>query len=163
MKITVTVNGGLDDYADGLEEKANELAQQLVFIGKQKALEKLAAAEYAGTKAGVKILASGAREGKAALFAFGSNAMFIEFGTGVTDVVSTLHPLFQLVPPRGSYGKGKGMNPPWYYKGDPGNGGELLKNGFVRTWGNDPGRYMYDASVLMRRVAVKTAKEVFEE
>ena len=161
MKITVTVQGGADYYNELLDTYSSEIAERLIKIGRQRAAEKLAAAEYAGY-VDVRLEEVVGWTGEAQLVARGQSAAFVEFGTGADDAVSSWHPLFYLVPPRGSYGKGKGANPPWYYKGDPGSTGTVLKNGWIRTYGNDPVRYMYDALVLMRREAPRVAKEVFE-
>ena len=163
MSITVTLDGGLDKYAEDLEERATALAEELIWIGKDKAEKKLESALYTGTK-NVKFLMSTA-DGKTTLYAYGPGAAFIEFGTGVDETgdISDWHPLFHLMPPRGSYGKGKGANPPWYYKGDPGNNGTVTRLGWVRAWGDPANRFMYDASALMRKLVVKTAKEVFKK
>ena len=162
MNITVTLDGGLAKYIDDLEERGTALAEELVWIGKDKAEKKLENAWYTGTK-NVKFLMFTA-DGKTTLYAYGPGASFIEFGTGVDEdgALSELHPKDYLVPPRGTYGKGKGANPPWYYKGDPGNNGTVTRLGWVRAWGDPANRFMYDASVLMRKLVEKTAKEDFK-
>lgn len=110
-----------------------------------------------------------------AIYAEGDAVAFIEFGSGTFYEEypkkipgDSNNPYSDLgLSKRGTYGEGKGKNPPWMYVGDPGNAGFVVKETgektVVRTMGNPPARGIYQAAVIVadRKKALDIAKEVF--
>ena len=105
-----------------------------------------------------------------ALAFMGEKVTFIEFGTGtVYDDQHEKASEFGFT--RGTFGKGLGANPPWYFiepsKQLHGNAeyeavtsrGNLV----VKTYGNPPNRVVYNTGKELRDEIVKIAKEVFSE
>lgn len=110
------------------------------------------------------------------LEATGKAVTFIEFGTGAD---STHHPYdgkYGFI--RGGYGKGKGINPPWFYWAKNGNvlgstgfvaknkkGEPRMKDGMelVGTYGNPPARAMYYALESMIKEISIAIREVIND
>ena len=162
----------LDEYAEGFEDKRKEFMKKLAYIGFDEATVRLEQAEFAGDKSSAIITSpQWVNDNKLVLSATGNNPtapimMFIEFGTGT--YFPDDHPKaaeFNAV--RGSYGKHKGLNPPWYYIGKPGDYSTVVRTKstgeeVVRTVGNPANRVMFSASEEIRKQIVDIAKEVFQ-
>lgn len=148
---------------DSLPEKKREILLRLADVGENAASFYLSGAVYSGDPGEIFIYSRTEAEGKMAVYAEGPKVLFIEFGTGKEEFISSLHPKFYLVPPRGSYGKGKGANPPWYYYGPPGTNGKDVGNGFSKTYGDPANRFMYQASLEIRSKVREIVEEVFND
>lgn len=158
MDITVDGLDGLlarfQQFPKDIEDKIRQLQLRLADIGIRVAKVGFANVQYDG-KNDVEVDSSPEWDNDNTLIirASGASILFIEFGAGVYG--GDLHPLFGLVMPRGTYGKGYGKRRTWGFYDDAGNK--------VLTHGNPANRAMYDAGQEMRRQIVDIAKEVFRQ
>lgn len=141
----------LENYAARFKDMCFEVCEQLAKIGKDVLNATYSAAAYAGTN-DIQV-SSEPIEGGYRLSANGSVLGFIEFGTGAG------YPLGEYAgqvgaPAHGTYGKGKGANPPWKYIGEGGNAGEFIastpRGTLYRTDGNPPANAFPAAVEAMR-------------
>lgn len=161
----------LEGYASEIDRKTETLCNDISWLGVGRASYNFETALYAGTN-DVSVsgappirLAKGAYTGT--ITAVGNSVLFIEFGTGVT--YPNDHPEMLTAKGlnygRGEYGKGRGSNTHWYYRGDMGNLGEPASIGsgdLVFTRGNPANRCMYDAETYMESIARSEARKVFK-
>ena len=144
----------LREYARSLDDKAKELVNELGDYGLDSAANTLGHFDTGETLSSLEYVPNGT-SGKITV---GGNAVWIEFGTGVThngDVGSYPHPLAQDLgmDAIGTYGKGHGASRyGWWYP----DGGT-----YKHTFGIKSVQFMYRASQDMRRELIDIAKEVF--
>lgn len=102
------------------------------------------------------------RNGNYGLIVAGGNAIWLEFGTGVTKNQGNAHPPVAdpgntTIYPHGTYGKGKGANPGWYYIDETkGEKGEVCY-----TQGIEGNQFMYRTALAIRDYAPELFKEMF--
>lgn len=151
----------IESYKRNLGMKVNELLERLAEIGITEATFHFNNAEYDGDNDVVVDTApEWIDDNTIAVNASGQSILFIEFGTGVYNPVE--HPKAdEMGMIRGEYGSKHGRNYTWYYHGNPGTNGELLKGDRVRTHGNNANRCMWDAAEAMRDQIYDIVKEIF--
>lgn len=163
----------LEKYSKSIDNRMKTLVERIMQEGYEAAVSGFAPALYAGHN-DVKVLSPRWEGDRMILEATGTAVAFIEFGTGTS-------PRFEPYPdetayarlglaPRGEYDKKHGKNPPWYYRGDPGNFGKPKRRRdgsddpeWIVTWGNPPARAMFNAGLKVSdrdRIAA-IAREVF--
>ena len=162
VKAVISVLKAREDF---YESRLDVFVERLAEIGRRKAEQVFATAEYDGTK---DIVVTAERtEGGWRIVANGESVAFVEFGTGVTQPD---YPSDAMVThEHGTYGQGKGANPSgWVYYGEPGSNARPLydrngipKDGVYRTKGNPPAMAMYLAVREMRESVKALAEEVF--
>ena len=152
----------LNDYAERFNDMCAEVCDKLAAIGEDVLNATYSAAGYTGIN-DISVSKEPV-EGGCRLSANGSALGFIEFGTGAG------YPLGDYAgqvgaPAHGTYGKGKGANPPWKYIGEPGNMGEVIastpRGTLVRTSGNPPANAFPAAVEAMRASFGVVVQEVF--
>lgn len=150
----------LDAYKTELIEKQDLLVQKVSELGLQVASVKFSGAIYSGTNdVVVSVIPT---EDGCAIVANGNAVCFIEFGTGVFNNTPDRYPNRpEWVSPIGEYGKGLGKRKGWVYRGDPGNGGTIIKGDKVLTHGDMATMPMYYASKEMKDNLERIAREVF--
>lgn len=145
--------------------KVHDFLDRLGQEGYKVANAKFANALYAGLN-DVQVSLKWETDTELHLIAEGEAVLFIEFGTG-TLYENYPGELPDGVVEHGKYGKGKGAKPPWIYKGEPGNAGQIIYHKMdghiVRTFGNPPARAMFDAGQEMRNRIAEIAREVFSK
>lgn len=153
----------LDGYKRELSAKTEQLVVRLAAVGVQVAKARFEKAQYDGSN-NVSVSFESRGSNRAAVIAFGSTALFIEFGTGVyyTDT----HPeASRNGMERGTYGKGKGSQTSWGYYGDPGTNGTVTKStekgDLVITHGNPANMPMYRTIRELEQRFAEIAREVF--
>ena len=155
----------LKKYQNSLQAKAKQVIEKLGQAGYEVASAKFASAIYAGTN-DVEVTTRWEND-TLVLEAHGNAVCFIEFGTGVhyEEQYPVPYTGDGLVG-RGQFGYKLGSHDSWRYKGDPGNEGEVIKEGKhkgeVLTHGNPPARAMYDATETARSKIESIVKEVFK-
>ena len=170
----ITVTGNFDEVINSvksrkkrLESKFDEYLERLGKEGIDIAKTKMGTIQYDGT---VDLFTYYEREGNRIYVAVhGESVTFIEFGTGVH--YSAQHPKAHgLGMIRGTFGQGRGANPPWYFKEENGQVGfgEVVRTNkdgsvIVRTLGNPPNRIVYDTAKELREKAVAIAREVYSD
>lgn len=130
---------------------------------------KLANAQYDGSHES-KVGAYWLDDDKMVIALAGEKVTFIEFGTG-TFYEDTHEKASEFGFTRGTYGKGLGANPPWYFIEPTGriHGNAEYEdvtsrgNLVVKTYGNPPNRIVYNTGKELREEILKIAKEVFSE
>ena len=141
-----------------------ELVKRLSELGLSVARVRYSDAIYAGTNDVEVHLNNDGTTAEIVATSSGGVLGFIEFGTGVH------HPLGEYAsqvgaPPHGTYGHKLGRLRSWYYRGDPGNGGEVVTNSkgeaVVHTTGNDPADAFPAAVKEMQKQLTEIAQEVF--
>lgn len=151
----------ISDRVDVYETRKSDFLKSLAEIGIIHADIKFRNALYDGTND--VVVDSGAEwidENTIAVHASGESILFIEFGTGVYN--PGVHPKAnEMGMLRGEYGRKQGKNKAWVYYGETGTNGEQLKDGRVKTHGNNPNRCMWSAAENMRRQILNIAKEAF--
>lgn len=171
MKIKVRLSdAGLRDaehqireYETTLNKKAQEFAKSLADKGLDVAKVRFANAEYAGSNdVSCRVEQNG---NICTIIAEGKAVAFIEFGTGAhhNGYGGQLPPG---VGAHGSYGKGHGAQRRWYYYGEAGNAGTLVKQvdgkGQLNyTDGNEPAMAMWGAVEEMASQVEATWREVW--
>ena len=171
MKIKVRLSdAGLRDaerqiqkYKATLNQKAQEFVRALADKGLDVAKVRFANAEYAGSNdVSCRVEQNG---NTCTIVAEGKSVAFIEFGTGAhhNGYGGELPPG---VGAHGSYGKGQGANRRWYYYGESGNAGTLVKQvdgkGQLNyTDGNEPAMAMWGAVEEMASQVEATWREVW--
>ena len=164
----------LKEYKDQLVYyKMKRLIERLAEEGIQVASARFSNAQYAGhndVECRIEWTADGC-----CIVASGASVLFIEFGSGTFFYE---HPKgAELGFIRGTYGQGRGANPPWEYAGILGENVPLgttyatnskgirqySKDGepLIKTMGNPPARAMYDAGKQLHEKVKEIAKEVF--
>ena len=151
----------LKTYRSSLDTKKRRLLRELANIGVREASVRFTTAIYDGINDSSVTLES--IENGYCIKAEGKAVLFIEFGAGVYHNPGEPYP-----DPRpegvvgiGEYGKGRGKQHSWYYKGQPGSNGEVQPNGAVKTHGNPAAMPMWYASQEMQDSILKIAREVF--
>lgn len=164
MKIEITgvesLVRNIEQYAENVAKASAKAPQKMCEKGKSVAEHTYAFMEYAGDPIIPVVSVSPTAEG-CDLIAEGRGLLFGEFGTGV---MTPPHPKQELVLARGTYGKHKGANPPWRYKGQPGNAGIYQKTNskgetISKTCGTNATPGMYNASQNIR----ENSKQIFRE
>lgn len=143
----------LKEYKKWIQECTSKFVSELANEGVSVGTIKFQNAVYAGTN-DVTVTVQSRSDTKVAVVAIGSAALFIEFGTGVTQPDG--HPEQQFT--RGGYGYHLGrLKKGWRYKGDPGNAGEPdpTHPGYIHTMGNPSNMSMY--------LTVRELEQKFEE
>ena len=142
----------INEYAYNLKDRCNELCRRLAEYGELLATVAFDGVQYLGLK-DVTVSVEQTDNGYL-LLANGETALLLEFGAGVT--LGDGHPeaeMHDMGP--GTYPDGKG-----HWK-DP-NGWYLPKEkGGGHTYGNIPGKAMYDARQQMKDSIERIAREVF--
>lgn len=160
----------IKDYNSAvLNEKSDEFVRKLIRdVGEPEAKDRLSKAIYTGR--GDARIISIVNKGQGRLIMNGSEASFIEFGTGIKYVAGyRSHPLAaQFGAVRGGYGHHLGrLANGWRYPiaNGPGTGDARIDDKhpeFYRTKGNPANRVIYMSGKLMRQRARKIAVEVFK-
>lgn len=165
----------LRTYKRELKKKEEELLLRLHAEGVDLANIKLATVQYDGTM-NVQVDNVPHWESnpftespRLALSVVGDEITFIEFGSGVH--YTEQHPeaaKFGMI--RGTFGGGRGANPPWLFYDEGGNPGygqivASTKDGgvLVETYGNPPNRVVYDTGKELRTRVQDIAREVFAD
>lgn len=141
----------LEEYSKSLERKANELVNQMLQDGEMYAANFLGHIDTGETLSTIM----GYREGNTGIVTVGGNAIWIEFGTGVT-YNQQLHPKASELgmSPHGTYGQGHGADPDgWYYPADDGT--------WKHTFGIPMNMFLYNTAQMLRREYKRIALEVF--
>lgn len=144
----------IENYANKLNEKANEICKRLADIGLEVATLKFLTAEYPTTH-DIEVRVEPYMDGYKVI-AEGTDVLFVEFGTGQIHA-NEYGNKYNL--PVGSWsdgpeGKGHWDNPNgWWY---PGGGDE-------RTFGNPPAMAMWEAEKQSIAQLPQIVKEVFKE
>lgn len=169
--IRITTNAknvlqSLEAYKRNLmEERFKAFLENLAQLGVVTANAKLQEAKYSGTNDVVIEEPTWLDDKTLALTASGHAVTFIEFGTGVT--YEDNHPWAAKVGAvRGEFGYKLGRLDTWRYPAEHGKGnGDAVEDdkheGYLKTHGNPPGRFMYEASKEMRDKIAELAKEMF--
>lgn len=138
-----------------MKELEKRIASRLAEEGCGEARVRFASARYTGTN---DVQVRWENRGRTAvIIAEGEEVLFIEYGTGVGN--APFHPEaseYGMI--RGTYGKGRGANPPWRYIGEPGNVGT------TRWWTNDKGSLVetrgYGANMAMYNTRKNLARKM---
>lgn len=143
----------LEDYAESLDRKAQELCERLAAMGATYAEWNFSVVLYAGNIDYEITVERG--EGNTYLIkASGETVLFMEFGAGIKHGYG--HPQadqFGMGP--GTYpGKGHWDDPKGWWFGGKGN--------WTHTYGNAPGMPMYNAAKDLRKEILQEAQEVFK-
>lgn len=161
---------GLTQYQKNMPNLIREFMLKLHRMGVDMAATRLQTIVYDGSHS-VTIDPSPHWESdnRLVLTAKGDEITFIEFGTGTHYV--DMHEMASVLGfTRGTYGKGLGADPPWYFIEPTGtlygnaeyeavtSKGNLV----VKTRGNPPNRVLYNTAKDLRERLLETAKEVFE-
>lgn len=143
-----------------LKMRVNKLAEEAVTKlaeeAKRDAQRRYDDSLYAGTN-DVKVDYDKEGRFKATVTATGKAVGFIEFGTGMYP-----HEKYAA----GSYGQGKGANPPWTYYGEPGTMPDTYivrsgkKGNVVRTYGSPANLCLHLAKQHVQEEAARIVKEV---
>lgn len=156
-----------------LQMKNGELIDKIVEKGNQKLSDKLSVAEYDGEmKASVAPVEYDPAEQSVSIGIAGSAVTFIEFGTGT--FYPDNHPMMdEFEFKRGTFGKGLGANPPWYFRA---TNGAIGKNAIgevdavtasgaviIKTYGNPANRVVYNTAKELREELKDIAKEVYSK
>lgn len=144
----------LKQYKKDLQQKINELIDRMVAVGEDYAINAVGHVDTGETLNSIV----GYRKGKKGFVVAGGNAVWIEFGTGVTyngSVGSSPHPKGEeLGFTIGTYGEGRGADfNGWYYIGDDG--------AKKHTYGIEANLFMYRTARQIEAVFPDLAKEVF--
>lgn len=145
----------LKTYEKWVQDKVLELIDKLVATGEDYAINEVGHVDTGETLASIK----GYRRGNRGVIVAGGNAIWLEFGTGVTyngAVGDSPHPKGkELGMTIGTYGAGHGADPQgWWYQKD-GN------SRWVHTYGIEANLFMYRTAQELKRLAPKLAMEVF--
>jgi hypothetical protein len=145
----------LKRYKLDLSKKTQKLLDMMIGYGEDYAINAVGHVDTGETLESIH----GYRSGNKGVIVAGGNAIWLEFGTGVTNngaAGTSPHPEGQangmLI---GGYGNGGGADPNgwWYYDGDR-----------VRhTYGIKANMFMYRTAQELARIAPELAKEVFAE
>lgn len=142
------------DYKKDLQAKINELIDRMVSVGERYAINAVGHVDTGETLNSIV----GYRKGKKGFVVARGNAVWLEFGTGVTyngAAGSSPHPKGEELGMRiGMYGAGRGADPNgWYYIADDG----VKKH----TYGIEANMFMYHTARYIEEVFPDLAKEVF--
>lgn len=149
----------LEQYKKDIPVKLDKAVLNTRSMGKDVADTLFHTAQYDGDN-DVKTQLSAGKTVK--VTASGEAVAFIEFGTGIVYGAYGGE-----IPPevtgRGQYGKGLGKNQSWFYTGNPGTNGVVMKNGTsVKTEGNPPAERMLNARNRMVEKIVENVRKEFE-
>ena len=148
-----------------INAKASVLVERLAKMASAKAQSLYSSALYAGTN---DVKTDYKMDGKlsAVVTAEGEAVTFIEYGTGMYPEPPA--DMNEQGYTHGTYGKGHGANPPWYYYGEQGNTPDTMvvrddpsKGTVVRTFGNPANLCLHLAKQHVEEQLVNVAKEVF--
>lgn len=144
----------VEQYKKDLQAQINELIDRMVSVGESYAINAVGHVDTGETVNSIV----GYRKGKTGFVVAGGNAVWIEFGTGVTyngAAGTSPHPYGEdLGMSIGTYGAGHGANPNgWYYTSDDG----IEKH----TYGIEANMFMYRTARYIEEVFPELAKEVF--
>lgn len=162
---------GLEQYQKRLERKAEELVVRLAQEGVTVAKIGFDTAEYDGARDDIQVTVDERGAMTKAVVALGDQALFIEFGTGITYPDD--HPdKPDGILGRGEYGAGHGKQRTWgFYGDDPGTNGVFAtkKDGtqedppVILTHGNPANMPMYKAVKFLEQDFKRIVKEVFAD
>lgn len=151
----------LEEYQKDIEKKTEEVCKRLAQYGATQAHMYFANALYDGIRD--NHISAEQRENGWAIVASGKTVFFIEFGAGV--YYPNNHPKAgELGIAHGTYGRGLGRNPYWFYTGQPDNAGGELAYGHTNstiTHGNPANMPMYKTEKDIREEVTRVVKEVF--
>lgn len=152
----------LEKRQKSLDDKLKELIEKLGAIGISEAQIRFNMAPYDGERDAEVGSLTWVNDNTAQIVASGRTVLFIEFGAGVYynggDTYGTEHGYGP-----GTYGP-HGLEPYWFYEGDPGNAGGVYATGrenLTITHGNPASKPMYYAAKEMREKIADIAREVF--
>lgn len=154
----------LDEYKRWLKRCSENLLSKLADRGYQIASAKFQNVTYDGEN-DVKVSVDDRGKSVKAVVAVGSSVLFIEFGTGI--VYPDVHPeAASNGMNRGEYGKGHGKNRTWYYYGEPGSNGTVVRDNTVKgpliaTHGNPANMAMYNTVKELKSILPQLVKESF--
>ena len=159
----------LKKYRKSIDDKKKLFLERLAERGIELEQEKMADIIYDGSHDS-QVGAYWMDDEKIVIAFTGSKVTFIEFGTG-TVYEDTHEKASEFGFTRGTYGKGLGANPPWYFIEPSGkiHGNAEYEavtsrgNLVVKTYGNPPNRIVYNTGKELREEIIKIAKEVFSE
>lgn len=162
IRITLSPQGidkaisDLRDYKKRLSKVVNTLLDKMVQFGEDYAINAVGHVDTGETLSSIH----GYRKGKRGVIVAGGNAIWLEFGTGVTyngSAGGSPHPKgSELGMTIGTYGQGKGSDPNgWYYLGDDGK----LKH----TYGIKANMFMYQTAKVLREEVPELAKGLFDD
>lgn len=140
-------------YKQEIKRKTTELVKVMVAQGEDYAINAVSNIDTGETLGSIR----GYRSGNKGVISAGGNAIWLEFGTGITkngSAGSSPHPKgSELGMVIGGYGKGHGAdkNGWWYY-----DDGEIK-----HTYGIKANQFMYKTILELRRTAPALAVEVF--
>lgn len=146
----------LEQYAQDLERKCNELISKMTREGEDYAINALGHIETGDTLNSV----IGYRDGEYGIISVGGAAIWIEFGTGTT-YNSDLHPKAadMNMSPHGTYGNGFGNADEypdgWFYFDEK-------QQRWRMTKGIPQNRFMYNTAQMLRREYKRMIEEVFK-
>lgn len=136
-----------------LKTDTGELLDELAKKGSEVLAERLSNASYTGDMY-AEVMQPERDGNRATIGIKGESVTFIEFGTGT--YYPDNHPLMdEFGYERGTFGKGLGANPPWYFHNDGGR--------TVRSFGNEANRVVYNTARDMERELEEIAKEVYSK
>lgn len=144
-----------------LENELEQFVDELGDIGVEVARNGYSSASYDGDK-DISVTKTKWDGKRLIVKASGKSVLFVEFGTGVSQV--PYHEKandFGFV--RGGYGKGLGKRNAWVYKGQAGTNGVDLGKGKILTRGNPASRSMLIASEEIKKSVLTVAKKVFSK
>ena len=154
------------DVASILKRRVNaiarESAQRMGEWAEKSAQQRYDGAVYAGTN---DVTVDHEVKGtKVTVTARGSAVGFIEYGTGIGYPTPAESPY-----PHGTFGQGKGANPPWTYYGETGNAPRTYvvrsgkKGDVVRTYGNPANLCLHLTKQELQENAARILREVNHE
>ncbi len=104
----------------------------------------------------------GYRNGNKGVIVAGGNAIWIEFGTGMTKNAGNIHPPTAdgwTPAPFGTYGKGHGADPGgWWY---PESGDVNDPGRWIHTYGIQGNQFLYKTALYLQQQYPDMAREVF--
>lgn len=154
----------IERYEKELPKKAESFISSLAYEASVIAQNNFNTALYAGTN-DVLVEFERLSGSEYRVEASGEATLFIEYGTGVSypenaaEIAETIGHIYS----HGEYGFGFGKQASWTYRGEPGNIGESLGNGRVKTAGNPANSSLYNAKKDVARKAKLIAEEVFND
>lgn len=144
----------LKRYKKHLTSVIKTLLEKMVQFGEDYAINSVSHVDTGETLSSIH----GYRKGNKGVIVAGGNAIWLEFGTGVTyngSAGSSPHPKGEALGMTiGTYGKGKGANTNgWYYVGDDGK--------VTHTYGIQANMFMYRTAKALIEELPDMAKELF--
>lgn len=157
----------LDKYQREVVKKHHEAVERVAELGKETAQIEFSSAVYDGEN-DVSVSTEWSDMNTCYVTAKGDAVAFIEFGTGVTYNAPAPYdpeiPVAGLVG-RGEYGHHLGRLDSWYYDGEPGSNGTVIREGKhagrIETQGNPANLCLYYAVKEMKKQRDDIVREVF--